>query len=391
MVGRKCSAPHMHSWGAVTYHNALICSIENEASIDDDDNVDVKFRILFTNPTHREMLPCSFYLDGNCRFDSENCHFSHGEVVYASSLRKYAEPDFTRLSRNCIVLAKTEDRLWHRGRVLCANFVEKECRIRLDNSSMKDREKDVKFEDLLPIYEGDEDSTSDTESESDFAEISDDNINVETFTYELNQPLGEWEKYTKGIGSKLMSKMGYVYGTGLGTRGNGIITPITAQILPQGRSLDHCMKLREAANGDKNLFSAEKKLQKQKKKQEVINAKAYDRETNRVDVFSFLNENILTNPGVSNNANLNKNSLQSHSSKSLNVESVKVADDIRRKQREIDEVKKSLKRNADGCSDICIHLKKKLQEKYNELNRLKDEQTCLSNEQTNRRTKSFVF
>uniref|UniRef100_A0A1I8PVE0 Zinc finger CCCH-type with G patch domain-containing protein n=1 Tax=Stomoxys calcitrans TaxID=35570 RepID=A0A1I8PVE0_STOCA len=391
MVGEKCSAPYMHSWGAITYHNALICSMEDEAVVADDGNIDVKFRVLFTNPTHKEMLPCPFFLDGSCRFDSENCHFSHGEMVSAGSLREYTVPDFSRLSRNCVVLAKTGDNLWQRGRVLCANYVEKECRVRLDNSSTKNREQDFKFVDLLPIFEEDGDSTSDSESETDYPAINDDNCNLNTFTYDVSQSLGDWERYTRGIGSKLMAKMGYIHGTGLGSNGGGIITPIAAQILPMGKSLDYCMSLREAANGDENLFSAEKKLQKDKKKQEAISARAYERETTRVDVFSFINENVLSNSKPIHQSGPLKKCFQNHSSKSLNVESVKVADDIRRKEREIAEVRKSLKRNAEGGADICSRLKKKLREKTYELSCLQEEQDHLSNEQSSRKTKSFVF
>lgn len=154
MVGEKCRAPHKHTWGAVAYHNAIICSIEDEGSIDDEGHVDVSFRILFTNPTHREMMPCSYYLEGECRFDDANCHFSHGEVVQATDVREYTTPDFARLSRSCVVLAKLDDGLWHRGRVLCANFVEKQCRVRLDSRNNKVREKDFNFEDVLPIIQG---------------------------------------------------------------------------------------------------------------------------------------------------------------------------------------------------------------------------------------------
>ena len=154
MIGEKCSAPHKHSWGAVAYHNAIICGIEDESYIDEEGNVDVKLRILFTNPTHREMVPCNYYFEGNCRFDDANCHFSHGESVPAADIKDYAAPDFSRLARNCVVLAKLNDHIWHRGRVLCANFIEKICRVRLDNRQHKEREKDFNFEDLLPIFHG---------------------------------------------------------------------------------------------------------------------------------------------------------------------------------------------------------------------------------------------
>ncbi|KAM7351127.1 zinc finger CCCH-type with G patch domain-containing protein [Cochliomyia hominivorax] len=393
MVGEKCSAPHKHTWGAVAYHNAIICGIEDEAYIDEDGNVDVKLRVLFTNPTHREMLPCNYYFEGNCRFDDANCHFSHGESIPAGELREYAVPDFSRLSRNCVVLAKLNDRLWHRGRVLCANFIEKLCRVRLDNREHKEREQDFNFEDLLPIFH-DEDlssgSSSDSDTESDDYPMTSSDTNggfSNLFTYQLAQPLGNWEKHTRGIGSKLMAKMGYVYGTGLGSDGRGIITPVTAQILPPGRSLDHCMELREAANGDKDLFSVEKKLQKDQKKQEQLNAKAYERETQKssVDVFSFINDTIFSTP-KSTDIPKNKPSLQSHTAKSLNVESVRVADDIRRKEREIAEVEKSLKRNASG-SQLHDHFKQKLQAKNAELNALQREEKSLSREQATRKTK----
>lgn len=157
MVGEKCSAPHQHSWGATTYHNAIICGIGETADVDNDGTLtlsEICLRVLFTNPTHREMLPCSYFLEGECKFDAAQCHFSHGELVPFGDLREYTEPDFQRLARNCVVLAKMDDRLWHRGRVLCSNFVEKHCRVRLDGNQHKVKELDLSFENLFPIYHG---------------------------------------------------------------------------------------------------------------------------------------------------------------------------------------------------------------------------------------------
>ncbi|CAG7828205.1 unnamed protein product, partial [Allacma fusca] len=106
-------------------------------------------------------------------------------------------------------------------------------------------------------------SSSDTDSEnSDEGTVS----NLMMFQMKATGPLGEWEKYTKGIGSKLMAKMGYVVGTGLGRRGDGRIEPVDAVVLPPGRSLDACMELKEKA-GNENIFSVEKRMKRIKRKE----------------------------------------------------------------------------------------------------------------------------
>ena len=87
LQGMKCQAPHRHHWGEVSYHNALVCGAEKSDDVSSVD--DIQVRIMFTNPTHRDMLPCPYYLEGECRFSDEQCHFSHGEVVRFLDLREY--------------------------------------------------------------------------------------------------------------------------------------------------------------------------------------------------------------------------------------------------------------------------------------------------------------
>jgi G patch domain-containing protein 2 len=49
--------------------------------------------------------------------------------------------------------------------------------------------------------------------------------------------VGSFERHTKGFGSKMMVKMGFVPGSGLGKDGQGIFTPLTAVRRPKLRGL----------------------------------------------------------------------------------------------------------------------------------------------------------
>lgn len=190
-----------------------------------------------------------------------------------------------------------------------------------------------------------------------------------------------------------MEKFGYILGTGLGN-GKGIVVPISAQVLPPGRSLDHCMALREQANGDKDLFSVERKLKRQQERQEIINAKAYEREKQSQDIFNFLNQNILNSmPSTSSNQSTTKDmkrpklDLKAQSNRKLNVESLKIGEDIRKMEREIQRLQESLHRQKDG-TQISQQLNMQLDIRKTELDRMKKSESCLQNEQNLRKDTS---
>lgn len=426
VVGKKVSAPYTHSWGGKAFHNAFVCSLDDTTEYGADIDVDnIKIKVLFTNPTHRDMVPCSYYLDGSCKFDADKCHYSHGELVMYNELRDYKEPNFQMLQRSkCPVLAKQSDRIWYRGRIVSSNFDDKTCTVKLEQNN---KEISCDFPDIFPIHcgkltydrsysnvlqfttacnaksfrstdnpSGDESSDSDSYDEEYDEQQKQILVERTLLNPSTDQALGEWEKYTKGFGSKIMQKFGYVLGTGLGNNGEGIVVPIQIQILPAGKSLDHCMELRERANGDKDLFNVERKLKKQQKKQEEINVRAYERDRHSVNVFNFLNDNVLASLGSCSETDVTpanpcssaeKVDFKSHSTKNLNVAGFKIAEDIKKLEKDIQGLKNSIARQPRG-TPVFNKLSGQLNVKNSELTNLKKSEKSVTSEQVFRKDKS---
>ncbi|XP_049278324.1 zinc finger CCCH-type with G patch domain-containing protein [Anopheles funestus] len=390
LVGSKCSAPHLHTWGSTAYHNAMVCSLDTS------DLAEATAKVLFTNPTHREMIPCTYFLEGDCRFADDKCHYSHGEVVRLDQLRDYRPPRFERLRQkgSRALVKQSSSRLWCKGTVLEVDFDEKRCKIRLEEG--KREQTDVPFEDLLPLDEDGHGSGQDSPSDN---SSSDEEADEESFhkallvEKSLFQPapdrrLGEWEEHTRGIGSKIMQKMGYIVGTGLGREGEGIVLPVSAQVLPQGRSLDYCMELREQANGDKDLFSVEKKLVQLKKQQEKRDAKDYERRAKAdkaKDVFAFINEQVFSGGESSKSkplrqGELSRRDLKDHSSKNLNIASLKLSEEIRRTEADVERLKTALTRHKAG-TPASDNLRRQIDAKRAEIKRLQASEYNISKEQ----------
>lgn len=56
----------------------------------------------------------------------------------------------------------------------------------------------------------------------------------------LDKDFGRWERHTMGFGSKMLSKMGWTHGTGLGSEGAGIVNPVKAASHKEfGKGLAH--------------------------------------------------------------------------------------------------------------------------------------------------------
>ena len=124
------------------------------------------------------------------------------------------------------VLSKEKGGVWVRGKV--TEIVGDEYLVQLDTGSSEPIVRSV--DELCPLEENDynEDFPVIEESEQ-----------VESFIpQEIGSSgikFGDWENHTKGLGSKLMLKMGWVVGNGLGCRGGGRVEPVTARMYPAGK------------------------------------------------------------------------------------------------------------------------------------------------------------
>uniref|UniRef100_A0AAG5CTN2 Zinc finger CCCH-type with G patch domain-containing protein n=1 Tax=Anopheles atroparvus TaxID=41427 RepID=A0AAG5CTN2_ANOAO len=398
LLGSKCSAPHVHSWGSKVYHNAMVCSLETS------ELANATATVLFTNPTHQEMIPCSYFLEGECRFADDRCKYSHGEIVRLDELRDYREPQFERLRRKgSRALVKQSSCLWSKGTVQEVDFEAKTCTVQLEEG--KRERQQVPFEDLFPLDHDADGSEGDEHTDHDSSEEEPDEeairkaqmVEKSLFQPAPDRRLGEWEEHTRGIGTKIMQKMGYVVGTGLGKEGEGRVLPVSAQVLPQGRSLDYCMELREQANGDKDLFSVEKKLVQLKKQQERKDARDYARRSaagGSKDVFSFINEQVF-NGGESSKSRQSLShgkppsiggDLKEHSSKNLNIASLKLSEEIRRTETDIERLKVALTRHKLG-TPASENLRKQIDAKRAEITRLQATEHSISTEQRLRNDK----
>ncbi|RZF40906.1 hypothetical protein LSTR_LSTR015062 [Laodelphax striatellus] len=406
LQGTKCQAPYKLHWQAESsYHNALIMSVKklsNASGIHE-----IMVRVLFVNPTHREMLPCPYFLEGQCRFSEDKCRFSHGQLVPLKDLSEYREPDFSTVRPGSRVLAKREDSLWHHASVVEV-LPAARCLIKFNSGAV--RQQEVDLHNLLPL-KGDHEHSASSDGSSD-EETSESNDRSDRVAAAKEQQykaiveatlmrtppsgiLGSWEKHTKGIGSRLMEKMGYIHGSGLGRNGEGITEPVDAVVLPAGKSLDHCMALREAAGGDKDMFKAERQRLKMQLRDEKRREKEYQRQKQKTDVFSFLNSTLA--PGSQGDkqddtASSSTSRLAQPSGRRLNIERLQVDEQIKKAERDLGKLREALTRQTAGSTAHKLATARVVAAE-SDLSRLQDSQQAIANRQdrSKERQKMSVF
>ncbi|MBN3321648.1 ZGPAT protein, partial [Atractosteus spatula] len=376
MSGMKVCAPYRTSWGTLEYHNAMVVGTED--SEDDDPQV----RVLYVHPTQKSMKPCPFFLEDKCRF-MDSCRFSHGEVVLVSELRPFQESDLGSLQEGSACLARHEDGIWYPAKITDVDSGYYTVKF----NSLLLRSAVVEADGIIPPLRKEDPPSSESEDEDTVEDSA--YARVVDLASEANgdwapsscSEFGGWEAHTRGIGSKLMAKMGYEFGKGLGRNAEGRVEPVLAVVLPKGKSLDQCAAiLQKRAPG--NLGS---KLAKPRKKGKIRTGSSQP----RTDVFDFLNSQLgdRNRPGAAEAGVplAERNSKETYrggetTKRSLNVRLYQAAEKVAQTEREIGRITESLSRNLGRDKAMTSHLEERLSAARKQLVQLKAQEVHIQKE-----------
>ncbi|XP_078366320.1 zinc finger CCCH-type with G patch domain-containing protein-like [Oculina patagonica] len=291
ITGMKCRISYTQEWGVTEHHNAMVFDAETVELPDGKE--ETKVRVLFMNPTHNSMVPCPYFLDSKCRFDDDTCRYSHGYVLSVEDLMPFKEPDFSQVQCGQSCLARYDDGVWYKATIQSIDHDAHSFVVHYDTYNS---DATLGIDEVLPLDQRDSENVSDndlsSDSDSEESRLTEDFDEEELAVVRLSwKPsggpvsLGEWEQHTKGIGSKLMAKMGYIFGKGLGKDGSGIVEPVEAVVLPQGKSLDKIAELRE--NNKLPKLGRKKKHRASKVKDVRLPVEA-----SSGDIFDFINTKL---------------------------------------------------------------------------------------------------
>lgn len=376
--GTKVRAPYRTPWAPLQYYNAMIVDMES------DEPPEPTVRVLWIHPTQRAMKPCPYYLTGTCRF-LDSCRYSHGEVVAISELREFEELDLSSLEVGSPCLAKFEDDIWYPAKIL--DIDNGYFTVKFD--SLLQREMVVEGDGIMPVHRSDESSSSSSsedEGQLGYAKVLDAKPGeMENWTASSSSSFAGWEAHTRGMGSKLMMKMGYEFGKGLGKNAEGRVEPVHAVVLPQGKSLDQCTEiLQKKREGKLNH------LHKKKHKRKGQGGSCIKERKTRQNVFDFLNDKLQSTGQTSSSSAqtelAKRNSKECYRAsnsmkKTLNVQLFQIMQKIDHTEKDIARIMEALARNVGRDKAVTSHLEEKLSNARKQLSYLKTQESGATREQ----------
>ncbi|KAL7867304.1 hypothetical protein AOLI_G00151180 [Acnodon oligacanthus] len=329
--------------------------------------------------TKKSMKPCPFFLEGKCRF-TDSCRYSHGEVVRVSELRDFLEADFANMQPGSSCLAKHEDSIWYPAKItdIEGGFYT----VKFDSLLLK--EAVVEADGIIPPLRPDE-SSSDSEEDSEECDTGYAKV-FSSYKEEDSAPANSaefcgWEAHTRGIGSKLLLKMGYELGKGLGKTLSGRVEPVQAVVLPKGRSLDQCAELTQrktrAAIGKDSLVSGKRKIKRKRTSTST-----------RPNVFDFLNSKLgdATSSAATSSVSCSVSGVEAYqggksTKRSLNVQLFQTAERVSQVEKEIQRLTESLNRRNGRDATLMSHVEEKLAASRKLLQQLKAQEQSIQRAQ----------
>ncbi|KAG2202886.1 hypothetical protein INT47_008918 [Mucor saturninus] len=181
--------------------------------------------VVILTPVTNDTVPCSHYFRNDKQCTS--CAYSHGFVVPTDCILPFealeTDTKMDDLQYGKKVWCKKEsDDVWKLGNIIDQLHGPK-WRVRLKGSRKRDIV-NVDMEHIMAFKSLDDHGESEDEdeewSESDVEPVD------EVTTVVTDKKWGDWLPYTTGFAAKMMKKMGYVEGKGLGKQGEGRVDPI---------------------------------------------------------------------------------------------------------------------------------------------------------------------
>ncbi|OZC04932.1 g-patch domain protein, partial [Onchocerca flexuosa] len=224
LIGMHCLAPYNRIVDrAVHFHDAVILDFVENSNTEESD---LKVKVLYGHPLETAMKACEYFLDDRCNYGNE-CRFSHGEEVSFSALQEYQQPDISMVREGSLVLVLGDNKLWSSARVTAMDDKKLAVRFLLTGKEIA-----VDQNKVYPIPQL-ADNAEDEVTAEDLATTSWKEYKQERHGNVTIGDIGDWEKHTRGIGMKLLLKMGYRAGEGLGKRSDGIVHAIQPVIFPK--------------------------------------------------------------------------------------------------------------------------------------------------------------
>lgn len=304
-VGSKCRFRHNDG----RWYNGCVIGLEGSSDA----------RVSFLTPTSENMSMCKFFLQQRCRFGS-NCRLSHGIVISTSSLKRFTPTRWEQSLAGSNILAASghHSGLWRRAELESWDDDSKLGQVVFqdDGSTARLPGDSLSIPEYADVSDEDDEGGS-SEGESDFSEDGDkedESIHRGVGLVESTNSSGvqsetvifaKWEQHTRGVASKMMARMGYRQGMGLGVSGQGMVDPIPVKVLPPKQSLDHAVAATTKEDG-KSIGRDKKRSRGGKRKRDkkfAELARAAKVEEEERSVFSFMNSQLVNQDVTDGSAN----------------------------------------------------------------------------------------